>query len=992
MAHIDFKNNLFLGRGTWEEREIFRDVFGKNSGFTWSRELRCWTTGDVKTAQAVQGVVWTTRAQEHLERLLEVAQVSQEMSWRADTDYVPPSPPGLSYLPYQRAGIEYALMRKDTLIADQPGLGKMSSVETPVLTPRGWTRIGDLKVGDSVIGVDGAPTRVVGVYPQGTLPNYRITFRDGTSTNSGAEHLWAVGSPLRRTRAKAMGNPDYEYTVKTLQQLMDGGLTASPDGVRVGAKWYVPLVEPVQFPAQDLPIDPYILGILLGDGALTSCGTGFSNPDKDADIRDEVSRRLPSGFHLRIDRTSGCPRGMIVTQTHKTHTIKSALFDMGLNVVSGSRFIPEPYTLGSVAQRLDLLRGLMDSDGSAVGNRIVFHTTSPRLATDVAELVRSLGGVAVERWYDRAAEGKPAECQVNVKMGLCPFFTARKSAEWRPQTPRRYIHKVERIADCEQVCIAVDHPRHLYVAENFIVTHNTIQAIGVLNADESINSAIFIVPASLKVNWYREIDKWMLPNLSFGIAEAKRIDKVPDGFTKAYEYVEDGVYKTGAKAGQPKFKKVEVQGKPKFRNVETPDYWPNTDVVIINYDILDRFTHLIKERSWDLVVCDECHALKTPDSGRTLFILGGKKTFNREQREKRKAAGESTAPIFFRAIEANRRVFLSGTPLMSRPVELWPIAKAFNPSGLGRDWDDYTTRYCDAHYTGHGLDTSGASNLEELGVRAREAFMVRRLKREVLPELPPKRRSVVTMDSPEIRELVAREDELAQALRLYEAMAQGKASTLEEAAQGEAIIQKMAAYGVTDELDPDKPNWRSLNLDYAASVAGLEPPAVAILFEEMASVRRELGLAKLSCITPWVNDFLIGGEKLLLFAYHSDVVKALAESLSKWEPAVIWGGTPMHRRQLEVDRLQEDENCRIFIGNIAAAGVGFTMTRAHDVAFAEGDWVPSMIEQCEDRACRIGQTAEKINSYFLVANGSLDSRIAQAAQIKEENIQRALGA
>jgi SNF2 family DNA or RNA helicase len=100
----------------------------------------------------------------------------------------------------------------------------------------------------------------------------------------------------------------------------------------------------------------------------------------------------------------------------------------------------------------------------------------------------------------------------------------------------------------------------------------------------------------------------------------------------------------------------------------------------------------------------------------------------------------------------------------------------------------------------------------------------------------------------------------------------------------------------------------------------------------------------------------------------------------------------LKRRQLEVDKFQEDEDCRLFIGNIQAAGVGFTMTRAHDIAFAEGDWVPSMIEQCEDRACRIGQTAEKIMSYFLVANGSLDSRIAQAAKLKEDNIQLTLGA
>lgn len=645
MAHIDFRDNLFHGMGSFEERHLW-----KEAGFTFSKARKAWITDRVDIAQKVEGVYWRERAMDHVQHLLKVAEISQEMSWKATTDFMPPSPPGLNFLPYQRAGIEYALMRKDTLIADQPGLGK------------------------------------------------------------------------------------------------------------------------------------------------------------------------------------------------------------------------------------------------------------------------------------------------------------------------------------------------------------TIQAIGVINADETIKNALFIVPASLKVNWFREIDKWMTADLTFGIAEARRIDKIPDGYTKAYEKVEDGVYKTGPKAGQPKFKKVEVQGKPKYRTVETPDYWPNTDIVIINYDILERFGTHIKSRAWDYLSCDECHALKTDQSGRTLFVLGGKRDPTKADRDAAKQARlPQPKPEWFTAIDANRRVFLSGTPMMSRPVELWPIARSFDPSGLGLDWKQFVYKFCGAYHDpfrgkNGALVVNGASNLVELGEKMRSSFMVRRLKREVLPELPPKRRVVVPMDSPEIRALVAREDELAQMLRLYEQVTLGHGEVMDEAAHGAQLIDNAARIGFTADMDPDNPNWRTLDLDYAAAVAGLEPPAVAILFEEMASVRRDLGIAKLSCVTPWVSDFLEGGEKLLLFAYHSDVVKAIAERMDNWQPAVIWGGTPMHKRQPQVDRFQEDENCRLFVGNIAAAGVGFTLTRAADVAFAEGDWVPSMIEQCEDRACRIGQTAEKIMSYFLVANGSLDARIAQAAKVKEDHINETMGA
>lgn len=623
MAHIDYQDNLFFGLGTYEDRHIWREA-----GFKFSKPRRAWITSDRDVAQGVSGVVWTQRAMAHVEHQLQVAQISHELSWKADTDFMPPSPPGLSFLPYQRAGIEYALMRKDTLIADQPGLGK------------------------------------------------------------------------------------------------------------------------------------------------------------------------------------------------------------------------------------------------------------------------------------------------------------------------------------------------------------TIQAIGVINADESIRNGLFVVPASLKENWRREIDKWMTADLTFGIAEARREERV-----------QVGVYKTGKRKGEPRYQIVEVQ----------KDYWPDTDIVIINYDILDRFTDRIKERTWDYLVCDECHALKGQQSGRTLFVLGGKKDPTKAERDKAKAERRPyPKPVWFTAVDADRRVFLSGTPMMSRPIELWPLVQAFDPGGLGKDYLQFVYKHCAAWHDpfrgkNGALDVSGASNLDELGERLRSSFMVRRLKREVLPELPPKRRVVVPLDSPEIRALVAREDELAQALRLYERCTLG-GQTLEEAEEGQQLIDNAARIGFHADMDPDNPNWRELDLDYAAAVAGLEPPAVQILFEEMASVRRELGLAKLSVVTPWVSDFLEGGEKLLVFAYHSDVVKALAERLHNWCPAVIFGGTPMHRRQKEVDRFQDDESCRVFIGNIQAAGVGFTLTRAHDVAFAEGDWVPSMIEQCEDRACRIGQTAEKIMSYFLVANGSLDARIAQAAKLKEDNINATMGA
>lgn len=496
----------------------------------------------------------------------------------------------------------------------------------------------------------------------------------------------------------------------------------------------------------------------------------------------------------------------------------------------------------------------------------------------------------------------------------------------------------------------------------------TIQAIGTFNAMEGAQRALVVVPASLKENWRREIEKWKTHDVSVGIAETSHIKKVPIG----------------------KFKSGKRKGQTRFKNEKIPEFWPDTDVVIINYDILDRFTSEIHEARWDLLICDEAHALKTETTNRTLFVLGGSRLEQDGKRKKR---------VYWNPVEARRRVFLTGTPILSRPIELWPMVRAFDPDGLGRDYLDFVYDYCNARTTLHGLDVSGASNQKELGRRLRAGFMVRRNKREVLPELPPVTRQVVVLDSPEIREVVAREDELAQALRLFESevlgVGDGTAMERFEATLGNELADRADAYGLGEAMSRSEMGTydsRALNLDYAAAVTGLEPPAVAILFEELAKVRRELGLAKMKAVGNWVTEFLRGSqdEKLILFAYHADVVKGLFALLEEFEPALIYGATPLKKRQGQVDRFQEDDDCRVIVGNLHAMGVGFTMTRGANVAFGEGDWVPSLMLQGEDRACRIGQEADRIMSSYLVANGSLDSRIAQSAKEKQDNIDLAL--
>lgn len=353
------------------------------------------------------------------------------------------------------------------VVAGRSGMGKEQPTDTPVLTPTGWTTMGALKVGDLVVGADGCPTAVLAIWPQGEKQAYSIWFRDGTSVECGEEHLWTIIDTSGRRRGKP-------YTVPLKYLSARGVLSKNGGHVRNKAKWKIPVTDPVQFAEVDFPTDPYVLGVLLGDGSISGRDLRYSNPDMDSDIRQRVRDRLPTDLTIRENRQGACP--YFAMTGPGAIRLKADLRAIGVAVKSGEKFIPDKLLRGSVAQRLDLLRGLMDTDGSCLANRTSFYTTSPRLADGVCQIVRSLGGIAILRTYNRSHRKMPTEYVVNVKMDICPFYTSRKAAPWKPTPPAKAIFGIKPTRVTEQVCITVAAADGLYLTKDFIVTHNT--AIG----------------------------------------------------------------------------------------------------------------------------------------------------------------------------------------------------------------------------------------------------------------------------------------------------------------------------------------------------------------------------------------------------------------------------------------------------------------------------------------------------------------------------------
>jgi phosphate starvation-inducible PhoH-like protein len=377
--------------------------------------------------------------------------------------------------------------------------GRAQPVATPVLTPDGFRPIGSLTVGDLVIGSNGNPTPVIGVYPQGEKDIYRVTTQDGASTLASGDHLWAVATRADRRRGKPL-------RVLTTREMI-GHLRANHYH-----RYELPLHNaPVRFPYREVPMDPYALGLLLGDGCLTGTNTpGFATGDPE--LAWELQLRLP-GIQVRPKQgpdyqlSQATAPGDVITLENPVTGVARRLGLHGTR--SATKFVPDLYLHNSAKVRLAVLQGLLDTDGGPVTQkdrtcRIQYTTTSARLRDDVIFLVRSLGGIAYYRTrpaLGRApgrAHGRPVYhrhdahiVDIRLPEGIEPFGLTRKRDAYHAAgggRPMRFIESIEPAGTAEAVCIAVAAADSLYTTEDFLLTHNTLNDSFII-LDEAQNTS-----------------------------------------------------------------------------------------------------------------------------------------------------------------------------------------------------------------------------------------------------------------------------------------------------------------------------------------------------------------------------------------------------------------------------------------------------------------------------------------------------------------------
>ena len=316
---------------------------------------------------------------------------------------------------------------------------------------------------------------------------------------------------------------------------------------------------------------------------------------------------------------------------------------------------------------------------------------------------------------------------------------------------------------------------------------------------------------------------------------------------------------------------------------------------------------------YDLIVFDEAHYLKNPSAKRTKKCL---------------------------SLDGDIRLFLTGTPIVNRPIELYPILQS---CGLKMNRTDFGKKYCAGKLVTirwrpkkYAWDFSGASNTEELGASLRRHLMVRRTKAEVLTDLPRKIRQVIE---------------------------------------------------VPDRTLPESDNLKRAALkvfNSFTSAAKALPEVLKVAFEELSATRLETAKAKLPDVLAFAEGLLEEEHKLVIFAYHREIIDAIAEYFSS-EAVKLYGGMTDKQKDDAVNAFQNG-NKRVFVGQISAAGTGLTLTAAKTVLFAELDWVPGNIIQCEDRCHRLGQK-DSVRIFHLTAEGSIESLMVHALVEKQKVIE-----
>ncbi len=578
---------------------------------------------------------------------------------------------------HQSRALEFIRDKPGAMLAMEMGTGKDLDDNTPIATTEGWTRMGELQVGQQVFDERGQVCNVTRVFPQGERPVYDVAFDDGTVITAGHEHLWVTHSRRARTHKGRAARENWASQLMpiTTQEIRES--LVHQRGNLEESMHSIPTAMPLEMPEADLPLDPYILGLWLGDGPSRA-------PEITCHVDDEPHHReavSAAGENWRPRNRTGNTLTCTMAGEPKP-PMSTRLKSIG---VLENKHIPHMYLRASVKQRTKLMLGLMDTDGyiSPEAGTAQFVSTGERLAQDFLELALSLGQKATMTQGEAKLNGRVTSPKWSVQFSPTqqvteapePFLQNPHERDLS-RTDQRYIRDVTPSGTVTTTCITVDSPSGLFLAGcQMVPTHNTRVAIDHMEELEARRTLVLAPLSVVDHVWPREIrthGRRLTTIISLG-------DKFPNVRAKLKQAAE-GLALATARKGPA--------------------------VVIVNYESACRepLAEWLKSIHWDLFVMDEAHRLKSPSGQISRFAS--------------QVADRSA-----------RRLALTGTPMPHSPLDIYAQYRAIDKRVYGVNYGAFKTRYAEFETVGKPITTvdehgneetrlpqavSGYQNLDEL--------------------------------------------------------------------------------------------------------------------------------------------------------------------------------------------------------------------------------------------------------------------------------------
>jgi SWI/SNF-related matrix-associated actin-dependent regulator 1 of chromatin subfamily A len=490
-----------------------------------------------------------------------------------------------------------------------------------------------------------------------------------------------------------------------------------------------------------------------------------------------------------------------------------------------------------------------------------------------------------------------------VKEGMQKSVLESASSEGKGKYP---IYHPQSIKPFPYQVAGVEYilPRPAVILADEMGLGKTGQALLVMNMRHPVE-ALIVCPSILKYNWLKEARKWMIGKITAYVYESKKI--------RLYE------------------------GRITNHN-------KNTILHIINYDILEKFKERLMGIPFNFFVADECHYIKNGDSKRS------------------KISQEL-------ANKAKWKIFITGTPIYNKPKDLFVSLNLIDPVMFG-NFFSFASRYCGARKVKFNnksvMQYGAATNVDELNTILRANYMVRRMKKDVLKDLPDKLKDVIILNESDLDVLVQKEKK-----------------AVEDSAKEEERLKAEA-----EELKKLAANDKQFEELYKNKVKSLREIKFKN-FGELSRIRKEIALKKVPYVIEFVKEMLDNNEdpqsKIVIFGHHKEVLQKIYQEMKKYNPVIITGEVSDGERQRAIMMFKEKNTTRVFVGSMGAAGTGVDglQQNCNTIVFAELDWTPALVDQAESRLQRIGQK-NTVWVYHIVANESIDSRIIKLMMEKEK--------